>query len=151
MVKSQNCVKRQGELEPYWVNTSDNQLIKDLLKKSPLTFKRDFAALVEGNTVEKLIDEQMAFQYLNNNPGATWSLLLMAGYLKPAALRKTDQGIFARLAFRIVKCVIYTVKLLNNGYPTVTGIEWYNAFIESLLEGRIEEFKNHLKKFYYKL
>src|SRR5690242_19271034 len=27
-----NCIKQQRELKPHWVNTSDNQLIKDLLK-----------------------------------------------------------------------------------------------------------------------
>ena len=141
-----NCIQEEGNLKPYWINTSDNQLIKDLLKKSPLTFKKDFESLIEGNTVETLIDEQMAFQYLNNNPEATWSLLLMAGYLKPAASRETDQGVFAKLAIpnREVRNLYRQIieQWLSNGY----GIGWYNVFIESLLEGRMEEFKDHLEK-----
>ena len=40
-----NCIKRKGEIEPYWINTSDNQLIKDLLKQSPLEFKQQFESL----------------------------------------------------------------------------------------------------------
>ncbi len=141
-----NCVKRHGKLEPYWVNTSDNQLIKDLLKRSSLIFKRDFEFLVDGNTIEKLIDERMVFQYLNNNVDSVWSLLLMAGYLKPTSLRDTDQGIFAKLAIpnREVRNLYRQIveQWLSNGY----GIQWYNAFIESLLCGKIKEFKDHLDK-----
>ena len=131
-----NCVKRTGELDPYWVNTSDNQLIKDLLKKSPLKFKEDFEGLVAGECIEKLIDEQLAFQYLNNNPDALWSLLLMAGYLKPVDLRKTDQGVFAKLSIpnREVRNLYRQIieQWLSNGY----GMNWYNEFIDSLLEGK---------------
>ncbi len=141
-----NCVKQKGETEPYWVNTSDNQLIKDLLKISPLTFKQDFESLIAGKIIEKLIDEQLAFQYLNNTPDATWSLLLMAGYLKSSALRKTDQGVFATLAIpnREVRNLYRQIieQWLSNGY----GIGWYNDFIASLLSGQMEKFKVHLEK-----
>ncbi len=141
-----NCVQEKGAIDPYWINTSDNQLIKDLLKKSPLRFKQDFEVLIEGKTVEKLIDEQLAFQYLSNMPDATWSLLLMAGYLKPTTLRKTDQGVVAALAIpnREVRNLYRQIieQWLSNGY----GISWYNDFIASLLEGRMEEFAVHLQK-----
>lgn len=139
-------VKQKGELKPYWVNTSDNQLIKDLLKKSDLEFKRSFELLVSGESVEKLIDEHMLFQYLNNNPSAVWSLLLMAGYLKPMSSRETGQGTFAQLAIpnQEVRNLYRQIveQWLSNGY----GIEWYNEFISSLLTGDVEKFKHHLEK-----
>ncbi len=141
-----NCIREKGTTKSYWINTSDNQLIKDLLKKSPLSFKKDFELLVMGNTIEKFIDEQMVFQYLNNNLEATWSLLLMAGYLKPAAYKETDQGILADLAVpnREVRNLYRQIieQWLSNGY----GIGWYNDFIASLLDGKIEIFKDHLEK-----
>ncbi len=141
-----NCVKRRGELEPYWVDTSDNQLIKDLMKKTPLKFKEELEGLVSGESIEKLIDEQLSFQYLNNNPDALWNLLLMAGYLKPADSRKTDQGVVATLAIpnREVRNLYRQIieQWLSNGY----GVNWYNEFIASLLEGKIAQFKAHLEK-----
>jgi len=36
-----NCIKRKGELQPYWVNTSDNTLIKQLLIQSSADLKRN--------------------------------------------------------------------------------------------------------------
>lgn len=139
-----NCVDEKGVTIPYWVNTSDNQLIKDLLKSSPIEFKAEFERLAAGKSVEKLIDENMVFQYLSNNPSSVWSLLLMAGYLKPASIRQTEQGVFAHLAIpnKEVRYLYRQIveQWLSNGH----GIEWYNKFIEALLTGKIEEFKKHL-------
>jgi hypothetical protein len=93
-----NYIDEKGLLKPFWINTSDNQLIKDLLKKSDIEFKQDIELLLEGKSVEKLIDEQIIFQYLNNNPSSVWSLLLMSGYLKPLSSRDTYQGTFVELS-----------------------------------------------------
>jgi len=139
-----NCLKQKGELVPYWVNTGGNQLIKELLKKSSIEFKADFEDLIQGKYVEKLIDENMVFQYLSNNPSSVWSLLLMSGYLKSTAIRQTSQGTFAQLTIpnKEVKNLYRQIveQWLSNGH----GIEWYNRFIEALITGKIEEFKNYL-------
>ena len=70
----------------------------------------------------------------------------MAGYLKQAGLRKTDQGVFAALTIpnREVRNLYRQMieQWLSNGY----GISWYNEFIASLLDGKIDEFKAHLEK-----
>lgn len=72
-----NCLKQKGKTQPYWINTSSNDLIKDLLKQAPLQFKTEFEALMQGNTTEQLIDENIVFSDLERNPAAVWSLLLM--------------------------------------------------------------------------
>jgi hypothetical protein len=141
-----NCIKQNGETKPYWVNTSDNQLIKDLLKESTLKFKHQFELLISGESIEELIDERMVFQYLKNNPSSVWNLLLMAGYLKPVSSRETYQGTLTKLAIpnREVRDLYRQMieQWLSNGY----GLTWYNEFIASLLDGNMEEFKKHLSK-----
>jgi len=141
-----NCVDEKGNLKPYWVNTSDNQLIKDLLKRSALSFKKEFEELVNGGFVEKLIDENLVFEYLSNNPSSVWSLLLMSGYLKPLLIRQTYQGTYAKIGIpnkevgNLYRQIVE--QWLSNGY----GLEWYNEFIDSLLTGKVELFQNHLEK-----
>lgn len=71
------CIQEQGKTAPYWINTSDNQLIRKLLKKSPLEFKTQFEKLIQGESIEKFIDENMVFEDLEKNSAAAWSLLLM--------------------------------------------------------------------------
>ncbi len=131
-------------LIPYWVNTGGNQLIKELLKKSPIKFKAEFEELIKGNSVEKLINENMVFQCLNNDHSSVWSLLLMTGYLKPASISQTEQGTLANLEIPNKEvCSLYrpiVEQWLSNGH----GIKWYNEFINALITGEIEEFKKHL-------
>jgi len=140
-----NCVDEKGMIVPYWVNTSDNQLIKDLFKITPIEFKAEFEKLLSSEAVEKLISENMVFEFLKVNPASLWSLLLMSGYLKPVSTRQTDQGTFAELVIpnREVRNLYRQIveQWLSNGH----GIEWYNKFIEALITGKIEDFKRYLR------
>lgn len=139
------------ELRPYWVNTSDNQLIKDLLKKSSLDFKKDFEILVSGGSIEKTIDSNIVFKYLGNHPSGVWNLLLMSGYLKPLSSKIVEQGDLCELSIpnREVRSLYRGIieQWLSNG----NGIEWYNKFIENLVTGKIEKFKIDLEKVVYQI
>ena len=44
--------------------------------------------LLEGDSVEVSIDEQLVFEQLDNDENAIWSLLLASGYLKVDSLKK---------------------------------------------------------------
>ena len=127
-------------LKAYWINTSDNHLIKTILIKSSTEFKEQFKSLLQKKTIEKSIDEHVVFGDLTKNPHAAWSLLLMSGYLK--AVKTT-------IIEGITKCELaipnYEVKILyrliieswlGNGH----GADWYQDFLLYLLEGNIEKF-----------
>lgn len=139
-----NCIQKKGELAPYWVNTSDNQLIKELLINSDVNFKAEFESLLLGKKTEQFIDEHMVFGDLTQKGDAVWSLLLMAGYLKVVEQRRTTQGSYCTLDIpnlevrRLYQQIIE--RWLANGY----GIKWYNRFLESLLSGNIPAFEEEL-------
>jgi len=136
-----NCLKKNGSLQLYWGNTSDNELIKTLITKSSTEFKEQFELLLQDKTISKLIDENMVFGDLRTNSQAAWSLLLMSGYLKIVSFILNERG------KTICECAIpnWEVKILycdiieswlGNGH----GIEWYQSFLKYLLEGNIEKF-----------
>ena len=76
-----NCIKEQGDLAPYWVNTSDNALMKELIAKSRWHLKADIERLLNDEIVEKKIEEGIVFSELEQGSSAIWSLLLFTGYL----------------------------------------------------------------------
>ena len=100
-----------GVIQPYWINTSDNQLIKNLLLKSGSKFKEGFELLLQDKTLEEIIDEDMVFGDLKNNNEAIWSLLLISGYLKAISSTINQQGqtvIYRKLCASIIsndKCI----------------------------------------------
>ena len=69
------------QLKPYWVNTSSNDLIKLILKKSS-TVKDKIERLLRGETIEVKIDLETVIVGIENNEDNIWGLMLGTGYLK---------------------------------------------------------------------
>lgn len=141
-----NCIEDGGVLKPFWVNTSDNALIKDLLLKSSLKFKDKFEILLHSLPLKQVIDENFVFPDLNKNRDlAIWSLLLMTGYLTVGAYEDTNRGPLCQLSIPNQEIRnLYQVIIeqwLANGY----GLDWYEEFLNHLLNGDMEEFQKGLR------
>ena len=61
-------VKNNGKIAPYWVNTSENLLIQDLIKTAGPETKMDFEGIVMGKSVQKEIIDGLVFQELSTQP-----------------------------------------------------------------------------------
>jgi hypothetical protein len=72
----------KGKFEIFWANTSSNSLVGKLIREGSPNIKKKFEYLMQGGILETKIDEQIAYNQLNDNPGAIWSLLLASGYLR---------------------------------------------------------------------
>ncbi|BDC99087.1 AAA family ATPase [Persicobacter psychrovividus] len=69
-------------LIPYWVNTSSNDLIKEILPKAEKTTQDLLFGLLEGKTFEADVEDSMTFEDLYKGKSATvLGLLLFSGYL----------------------------------------------------------------------
>src|SRR6056297_1221700 len=71
---------------PYWVNTSSNNLIQEIIDtnmKERLRFRNDIERLIIGEAIKKIIDDSSALRELRTTPNAIWALFLFSGYLKP--------------------------------------------------------------------
>ena len=69
------------ELRAYWVNTSSNDIIKLILKKSS-TVKDKIERLLRGEAIEVKIDLETVIVGIENNEDNIWGLMLGTGYLK---------------------------------------------------------------------
>ena len=142
-----NCVKQKGNTEPYWINSSGNELIKELLSNSPLTFKIEFERLMRGEVTEQLIDENTVFADLQKSSAiSTWSLFLMSGYLTPVTCENLRQG--TRCQLRIPNQEVNDLyrNIVELWLANGSGLEWYNQFTAALVSGNMESFRDDLEK-----
>ncbi|MCD8335804.1 MAG: ATP-binding protein [Lachnospiraceae bacterium] len=67
----------------YWSNTSGNDAVRHFVEKSNKTAntKKEIEALVAGETVEKVIREDLTYNHLYDEIENIWSVLFMTGYL----------------------------------------------------------------------
>ena len=89
---------RTGELRPYWVNTSSNDLLYRLLAQRGLGLSRQSEALLRGETVEAAIEEDIVLRDIDRSSDALWNFLLFSGYLTPVGLREEQGELLASLA-----------------------------------------------------
>lgn len=67
-------------LEPYWVNTSSNTMIKKAISSSDEAFSRGYEELIRNGKLETTVKMDTSFFEVNNTENL-WGLLVNAGYL----------------------------------------------------------------------
>lgn len=88
------------QLKPYWVNTSSNDLIKLILKKST-TVKEKIERLLKDEAIEVKVDQETVIVGIEENEDNIWGLLVGTGYLKVVETVNLAES-------------IYKVKIPNN-------------------------------------
>jgi hypothetical protein len=76
---------RESRLMPYWLSTSSNDLVRELLELYAFELQPVFESLLEGGSVEEALDENVVLAEVRRSRGALWSLLVFSGYLKAEA------------------------------------------------------------------
>lgn len=127
------------KLVPYWVNTSSNDLIKLILKKST-TVKEKIERLLRGEEIEAKINLETIIVGIENNEDNIWGLLVGTGYLKVTGI--------VDLATKIYKVKIpnYEIKFL---FSEIID-DWFrdkvigndlNSILKDLITLNLDEFE----------
>jgi hypothetical protein len=132
---------------PYWVDTSGNELIRELLlQQQGGTLGEAWQQLLRGESIERPIRDSVALRDLREEPGLLWSFLLFTGYLKVVALRQQERTLLGSLAIPNEE-----VAALYEGQFTLWldqglgGDEERRAFLRALLAGRADEVERYLE------
>lgn len=75
---SVTCYAARKELESYWVNTSENRILKNALAQRGNIFARKYQELLENGTVTTAVELSTAY-YEEPTDESLWGLLLNAG------------------------------------------------------------------------
>ncbi|MGL5574723.1 PD-(D/E)XK nuclease domain-containing protein, partial [Cetobacterium sp.] len=138
----------KNELNPYWVNTSDNTLIKQLLTKNDEKVFEELELVFKGETIWETISENIIFDDLDNI-NTIWSLMLFSGYLTYEDVRiSTITGLKS-----------YSLKIPNQEIKsffrqsfietyTKGDVHFYGLMMEDLFLGNLTSFVNRFKKMY---
>ena len=70
------------EAEPYWVQTSENSTIREIIKGLDTSICENLRALLNGSAVESIVDTSIIYPKLKEQQTNIFGFLLMTGYLK---------------------------------------------------------------------
>ena len=134
----------ERKYDTHWANTSGNGLVGKLIREGDKGIKTEFEKLLNGESIDAKIDEQIIFSQLTGNRNAIWSLLLASGYLKvvnavfSSAGKPTYQ---LALTNYEVKCMFET---MIEGWFAQT--EDFGEFISAMFKGDVKSIKHYMNK-----
>lgn len=135
--------KKEGS---YWVNTSSNALVSNLIRESSDTLKKSFEDLLKGERIYSPIDEQIIYNNLTGNDEAIWSLLVATGYLK--VLSHEDEREIAEPVYQLAVTNFETLKMFYTMIKHWFSGEKqnYHGFINALLKGDLQEMNDYMSR-----
>ncbi len=85
-----NYVANSCAPKAFWLGTSDNGIIGDLLMRLNTETANEVETLLKGGSVVTYIDTNVIYPEIHDNPSAIFSFLLAAGYLKIVSACSSD-------------------------------------------------------------
>ena len=131
-------------LKPYWVNTSQDVLLRKLMFGDRASIKDHIQQLLEGKKLEVQLDEYLTFQALHSNQRTVWTMLVLAGYLgaeNPHGGRFYDVSIPNKEIREGFIDGIYV--WLQTDMETTTR----QRMLEALMAGKVKDFEYELTDF----
>lgn len=83
---------------PYWSNTSSNGIIRELVDRADEQTKAEIESLIEGETIEKPVHEELTYEDIYRSKDYLWNFLFFTGYLKMVAQRMEENQLVLALA-----------------------------------------------------
>ncbi len=137
----------EKELIPYWLNTSDNQIVETLLTSSGKELKEELEQLIRGESIEKPIDENIILKNITHREDLLWSFLLMGGYLKQTAKRRhaASGKFFYMLSIPNEEVKTTYTAIIDNYFAAKINRKKLEIMLKALIDGDILLFEKMLK------
>ena len=132
---------KTNDFMPYWINTSENKIIKTILAKGSEALKKSFEELLRGNAIEAVIDENIIMADIEANEDNIWSFLLMAGYLKVVGKRIEDIEIYYSLKIPNLEVKYMYEKIIRDWQSEGYIASEYNEMLKALVNFDYEVFE----------
>jgi len=141
------CAFERGLIKPYWLNTSDNLLIKKLITSAQEDVKADLELLMTGQAVTKEINEGIVFPNLERNDTALWSMLVFSGYLTYKKLEIIEGDVICDLAIPNKEVNRVYTSLVKDIFESSLTSNKITNILKSLTEGDAQTFAIILQEF----
>ena len=106
---------------PYWINTSSNDIIKDMVAQADRETKGQIETLLSGGALDIQVHEEVTYEDMHSRGENLWNFLYFTGYLTKKSEYFKDSAIF--LQMRIPNTEVKTIY-----QNTILG--WFRQTIE---------------------
>jgi hypothetical protein len=135
-----NLAKQKGKLQPYWVNTSSNDIIKKLIQQGGEGVKKNIELLITGSAITKEIRESIVYADIEKNETVLWNFLLFSGYLTFKNKRLIDKHTYADFLIPNDEVACFYESTISSWFAGQDDDESYHQMLNALMSGDITTF-----------
>ena len=139
-------------LKPHWISTSDNRLVKEVIKLKRRDAKMTTEKLLRKEEVRKPLLTNIPYTQIESDPDVVWSFLLHSGYLKASDMHQEELGTSWRLSIpnKEVETAWKTV-VLNWLKEDLSVNEDFTDFVSGIREANPRLIERGLKRILFGL
>ncbi len=132
---------------PYWVNTSGNMILGELLRHTDQAHMEEMEGLLQGGSIQGRLHEGVVYSDIKNDEESLYTMLCLTGYLTVESKR------------RMGNADIYTLRLPNREMQALFGTEILRRFprafsqsslvrlMEAFLDGNLPQVQEGLSRY----
>ena len=136
-----------GEFGLYWINTSSNDLVKELMADADKETKNELEDLLNGKEIEKVIDDNIVYAEVKNNAETVWNFLFFSGYLKIISSRYKNRRKYYKLVIPNNEILYFFENTVQDWLIRSEANLNLKLLKSSLLSGKIDIFESIFTKF----
>lgn len=136
--------------QTYWVNTSSNNIIHELITKSDRRIRDDIEKLITGKNIDKPLYDDITYTNMNVKSEYIWSFLLHTGYLKPTNIyQKGIQNYFTAVIPNTEIITTYE-NTFRQWFDESIRIADKSVLLNAILDGDAETFELEVNRWLLK-
>ncbi len=138
---------KSKEPAPYWLNTSHNQIVEDLLSRGGIELKEELEQLIRGETIEKAIESNIVLKDVSRLEKLLWSFLLLGGYLKQTDRRRDEGADKTYYTLSITNKEVRTIytRIVDDYFSTKIENKKLETMLKALIGGDVKLFEKMLR------
>jgi hypothetical protein len=142
-----NLAYNKGKLQPYWINTSNNDIIKNLITEGDGGIEEDIEALIQRKAITKEICENIVYADIKKNRNTLWNFLFFSGYLTFKNSRLIERTPSADFFIPNEEVLYFFESSILSWIQDKAGEQEYNHMLKSLVTGDIATFRKLFSTF----
>lgn len=99
---------------PYWINTSSNDIVKDLVMRADRETKGQIEELLKGETLDIQVHEEVTYEDMHSSSENLWNFLYLTGYLTKKKEYFKDRYVYLNVCIPNIEVMtIYENTIIN--------------------------------------
>ncbi len=131
---------------PYWINTSGNALLREIITRTEPTFQAQIETLLAGGKITTPLNENIVLRDLEHNEQNIWSLLVFSGYLKPVSFQLKEEEPIYDLAIPNREVLAFYRNTIQVWVQKTVGSQRLQQLLRALTQTDFKTFGKLLKE-----